>query len=342
MGYQVPPGISDATVPNPVFNLTPAATVDEGNNWINISWGPLAMTNPVINTTLGNYSPASSSSARSHVTRLGIIAENVALMGDTTVPTMDFFGNNRPALLATDAGAVQFVAAAAAPVLSVTGGPLNFNNVVVGQTSAAQTLVLHNTGSATATGIAITTAAPFAATAAGTCGTTLILAANATCNITVTFHPTAAGAVTGSVAITAGNGSVTGSPVNLSGTGVAAVASAALTPTNWTTSAVHGCVSPNCPMRVFTLSNTGQTALTGIGHGTLGGTNASEFAIVPATSTCGAAGGGQLTGIISLAPHASCVVTVSFKPTTAGPKTATVSVTDAAGTQTSTMTGTAN
>jgi len=31
-------GIADATVPNPIFNLTPAATVDEGNNWVNISW----------------------------------------------------------------------------------------------------------------------------------------------------------------------------------------------------------------------------------------------------------------------------------------------------------------
>ena len=48
MGYQVPPGIADATVPNPIFNLTPAATVDEGNNWINISWGPLALTNPAV------------------------------------------------------------------------------------------------------------------------------------------------------------------------------------------------------------------------------------------------------------------------------------------------------
>ena len=54
LGYQVPPGISDATVPNPVFNLTPAATVDEGNNWINISWGPLALTNPVSGNLLGN------------------------------------------------------------------------------------------------------------------------------------------------------------------------------------------------------------------------------------------------------------------------------------------------
>jgi hypothetical protein len=66
MGYQVPPGISDATVPNPIFNLTPAATVDEGNNWINLSWGPLAMTGPLTNTTLANYEPTATSSPPHH------------------------------------------------------------------------------------------------------------------------------------------------------------------------------------------------------------------------------------------------------------------------------------
>ena len=49
-------------MPTPVFNLTPAATVDEGNNWINISWGPLALTHPVNETPgqlcLANGSPA--------------------------------------------------------------------------------------------------------------------------------------------------------------------------------------------------------------------------------------------------------------------------------------------
>ena len=44
---QVPPGTNEANVPVPVFNLTAGATVDEGNNWINISWGPLSMTSPV-------------------------------------------------------------------------------------------------------------------------------------------------------------------------------------------------------------------------------------------------------------------------------------------------------
>jgi len=52
MGYQVPPESRMRTVPNPIFNLTPAATVDEGNNWINMSWGPLAMASP----TTGAYS----------------------------------------------------------------------------------------------------------------------------------------------------------------------------------------------------------------------------------------------------------------------------------------------
>jgi len=62
-GYAVPPGISDATLPNPVFNLTPSATVDEGNNWVNMAYGPLSLVNPAIlssdatnyNKPLGNY-----------------------------------------------------------------------------------------------------------------------------------------------------------------------------------------------------------------------------------------------------------------------------------------------
>src|SRR5256886_13077819 len=70
LGYNVPPGIADATVPNPIFNLTPAATVDEGNNWINIAWGPLSLSNPstvatpgTTATPLGNYTTAAGSSA---------------------------------------------------------------------------------------------------------------------------------------------------------------------------------------------------------------------------------------------------------------------------------------
>ena len=105
MGYQVPPGIADATVPNPLFNLTPAATVDEGNNWVNIAWGPLALTNPVTGATLGNYALAAGSPAIDHATATG-------------APSADFFGNTRPQGGGFDIGAVEFQAAAPAPTLT--------------------------------------------------------------------------------------------------------------------------------------------------------------------------------------------------------------------------------
>jgi hypothetical protein len=93
-GWAVPPGISDATVPNPIFNLTPVATVDEGNNWINMRWGPLSLTNPTVRGAdgnygggplLGNYSLATSSSAIDYVPT-----------SNGGFPARDFFGNPRP------------------------------------------------------------------------------------------------------------------------------------------------------------------------------------------------------------------------------------------------------
>jgi hypothetical protein len=337
-GYQVPPGISDATVPNPIFNLTPAATVDEGNNWINISWGPLSLTNPSTNVTLGNYTITNASPAYNNGTPTG-------------APTTDFFGTTRPQGGFFDVGAVEFVAGGSTALLNVTGGPLSFGNQAVGTTSAAQSLTLHNTGTAGATGITVAVTAPFARLA-GSCGTTL--AAGATCTITVNFTPTATGAASGSVTITANVG-VSGSPVLLSGTGVAPVISATLTPTSHN----YGTVTRTCPgttiaqiaacavdpAQIFTLTNTGNVTLTGIGNGVVGGTNATEYTFRPVLSTCGPAVGGQLVATTTLAPGASCVVTVQFQPKTAqttGLKSATISVTDAAGTQTSTLTGTAN
>jgi hypothetical protein len=247
-------------------------------------------------------------------------------------------GNN-----AVDAGAVEYQPVATA-VLNTTPTSLAFTGVVQGTTSAVENLTLHNTGGAGATGIGVAVTSPFTRSG-GTCGTTL--AAGSTCAIGIVYSPgTGVTSSTGTATITA-SVTVSGSPVALSGTGVAAVTSASLTPPshNFGT-ATRGVGVFSAPTQVFTLTNTGNVTLTGIGHGTLGGTNSTEFSIVSLLSTCGAAQGfTQPVGNTTLAPGATCIVTVQFRPQTGqttGAKSATVSVGSSAPTQTSTLTGTAN
>ena len=218
-GYQVPPGISDATVPNPIFNLTPAATVDEGNNWINISWGPLAQTNPVNGALLGNYALASGSPAIDYIP--------TTVLAGTLAPTTDFFGKARPSGTKIDVGAVEFQGTNA-PLPTISPDAVNFGNVVHSTTSPARTLTLSNpAGAATLTGINVAVTAPFARTAGG-CNTTL--AAGASCSITVVFNaPAATGTSNGTVTVT-GSAVIGGSPVALSGNSVLAPTLASISP----------------------------------------------------------------------------------------------------------------
>ncbi|MGF6601859.1 hypothetical protein P3T23_006610 [Paraburkholderia sp. GAS448] len=101
LGYNVAPGISDATLPNPVFNLTPAATVDEGNNWVNMAYGPLSLNNAAAYSSpgtsmpvLGNYSITTGSPAINKGKAAG-------------APNHDIFGTSRPQGLGFDIGAVE-------------------------------------------------------------------------------------------------------------------------------------------------------------------------------------------------------------------------------------------
>jgi hypothetical protein len=180
MGYQVPPGISDATVPNPIFNLTPAATVDEGNNWINLSWGPLALSNPVDGSALSNYGPAAGSSVINYIPSTAAANYNAA-------PPTDFYGNPRKGNNAVDAGAVEFLSSVAAPTLTsivpntglrgtavpvtltgtnltgafavnITGTGVTVSNlVVVSATSVTATFTITNTAPATARNVTVST-----------------------------------------------------------------------------------------------------------------------------------------------------------------------------------------
>jgi hypothetical protein len=305
LGYQVPPGISDATVPNPIFNLTPAATVDEGNNWINITWGPLALTNPITNATLGNYSITSGSSA---------IGGGTSESGTYPTTTSDYFGIARPQGARWDIGAVEFVGSGAA-ALSVSPTSLAFGDQTVNTTSASQTLTLSNSGGATATAITLTFSGPYArATAGGSCGTTL--AGNASCTINVVFRPTVPGSAAGSLTIGA-SVPVAGSPVAFTGTGTRLSAS----PATLTFFTILG--NTFGPAQNITVRNNGTTGSTGpISTSVTGATNGVVFQVT--SNNCPVAG---------LAPGASCTLGVQFRsptPLTMGTATLTISDTEPA------------
>ncbi len=205
-GWQVPPGISDATVPNPIFNLAPAATVDEGNNWVNLNWGPLSMTNPTAvggpsgnyggGPALGNYGIATGSSAQ------GRVAGGSA--NYTDAPNFDFYDNPRkPGPI--DAGAVQRTGTGSNTDFTVSPALLDFGFVPHGSpTTVDQDVQVINTGSValffppgngitfSCTGVAGCNLASFSfappADGPGCAGATI--APGQSCDINVVFNPT--------------------------------------------------------------------------------------------------------------------------------------------------------
>jgi hypothetical protein len=104
-----------------------------------------------------------------------------------------------------------------APTLTATPASLSFADQVVGSSSAAKTTTVSNAGTAAATLGAVTATGDFTDTT--TCGSTL--AVGASCTVSVTFKPTAAGARTGSVTV-ASNDVAGPLTIALNGNGTAA------------------------------------------------------------------------------------------------------------------------
>ena len=306
--YLVPPGTNEGNVPVPIFNLTAGATVDEGNNWISMTWGPLSLTSPISGAVLGDYSLGSGSPA------IGYISPATSSTTYAAAPANDFFENPRKNNNAVDVGAVEFVAGNTPAALSVSPTSLAFGSQTINTTSASQTLTLTNSGGATATGINnLTFSGPFSrAASGGTCGTTL--AGSNSCTINVVFQPTASGAAAGSLTFGA-SVPVSGSPVSFTGTGVKLGAS----PTSLTFLTIFG--SGFGAAQNVTVRNNGPagSGLTGpISVSITGATNGVIFQV--SSNNCPAAG---------LAPGASCTIGVQFRsPTPLNAGTATLNITD--------------
>jgi len=198
------------------------------------------------------------------------------------------------------------------PVAVLSPLSVSFGNQLVGTTSAVKTVTLTNAGSAGSV-LNINTKAITGANAGdfpqtNTCGPTL--AALASCTFSITFRPTVVGARGATLSVSTSdllNPTVTS---QLSGTGTAPVAVVSPTSLNFgnqkqqTTSAAQ----------TVTLSNTGTAQLT-INNIAIGGTNAGDFS---RTTTCG----------VTLAAGSNCAISVKFKPTKKGSRTATLTVTD--------------
>jgi cardiolipin synthase len=194
---------------------------------------------------------------------------------------------------------------------------LTFPATAAGNTAAAQTVTLTNSGNGplTISGTAIGGANPadFAQSAATCTGT---LAAGTSCTLSITFTPAAAStsyAATLTVTDNSGNAAGSAQSVTLNGTSATPVIAplATLSPTSLTFAATN--TGSTSGSQTLTLSNTGTAALTGISLNAISGTGATAFS---QSTTCGA----------TLAIAASCPISVSFSPTATGSYAATLSV----------------
>jgi hypothetical protein len=222
LGITVPPGVPDNNPFYANFTLTPAATVDEGNNWINMFYGPLTTLNPTVarsatnyNTPLGNYSPAGTGALP--VNKIPCSAATLPLASEPTLGK-DFYGNPRPdgtgvscsGATTIDIGAVELPAPAGNIIPAVVLAPAAaaFGNVTVG-TATTKSVTVSNPGSTALIIHRLVIVAPAGVSASdytvrnGTCPIGGAgLAAGATCTAEVTFRPTAAGLVDATLNVT--------------------------------------------------------------------------------------------------------------------------------------------
>ena len=206
--------------------------------------------------------------------------------------------------------------------VTVSPTSLTFPTQVLGTSSASQTVTLHNGAptSLTISSISITGTNSGDFSETNNCGSAL--SGNASCTITVVFKPAGINHRAANLTIIDSAGTQT---VALSGTGTAA----SFSPTSLTFAAQT--VGTTSAAQTITLTNvSGGSTITFSGSGiAITGTNATDFA---QTNNCGT----------SLAAKKSCTITVTFKPTATGSRSAAVSVTDNAGgsPQTVPLTGT--
>jgi hypothetical protein len=184
-------------------------------------------------------------------------------------------------------------------LISISPTALGFGSVAIGSSSAAQSVTVTNSGTAAAPVGSISVTGDFTQT--NTCGTSI--AAGSSCPVSVTFRPTVAGTRTGTLSVTVSGITNT---VPLSGTGVAPGPILNANPSSLTFPGTI--VGASSATQAVTVTNSGTTSATVSGVSASG-----DFS--------------QTNNCSTLAVGASCTVTVTFTPTTAGTRTGAVTIT---------------
>jgi Abnormal spindle-like microcephaly-assoc'd, ASPM-SPD-2-Hydin/Beta-propeller repeat len=208
------------------------------------------------------------------------------------------------------------------PTLVVSPAPgstLAFGTVLIGTTSAAQTVTLtNNTNAAIAFTSAVVNGSPAAANTdyivTNSCSGSIPFGAANTCTVSVTFKPTVVGAETATLRLTDSDST---SPQNilLTGTGANPTPAVMLAPTSLAFGNQQ--LNTTSTAQIVTLTNTGTGPLTintiaASGDFAETSTGATACPISPAT----------------LAAGANCKISVTFTPTALGARAGTLTITD--------------
>src|SRR5579863_3243808 len=197
--------------------------------------------------------------------------------------------------------------------ISFTPATLTFSQNA-GSTSAPQNITVTNFGGSNINGLTLAASALFSEV--NNCPAVLIPAAS--CTVSVTFRPTVQGAASGTIAVSDDSYNMgTSQTLILSGTGTAPAAT--ITPTSLSFSS----------QVIGTSSTARNVTVQSSGTGPLQVTNITVTGPFSRTDTC--------TG--SIAPAASCSVSLVFSPTTVGSASGLLTITDNAGTQTVSLSG---
>jgi len=237
-----------------------------------------------------------------------------AANGPCSLAAGDFNGDGQPDIAVGYCSTSTLSVLLQAPQVTLSSTTVSLGNQAVGTTSAALETTLSNTGSA---GLGISSftlsgANPSDFTITQSCGTPpLQLAPGATCVISATFAPAAAGMRSASLSIV---DTAQGSPHSLSFAGVGTAPVVLLSPSSLTFG--NELVATGSGIRSVLLSNSGNAALAISSIVSSG-----DYSMTTTATSCPYSG-----GVVN--PGSSCTLDVIFTPSQAGARVGSIVITD--------------